>query len=36
MPDTTLAPILVTGTHRSGTTWIGKMLTARFGYGLSQ
>lgn len=23
-----LAPILVTGTHRSGTTWIGKMLAA--------
>lgn len=28
MPDSTLAPILVTGTHRSGTTWIGKMLAA--------
>ncbi len=23
-----LAPILVTGTHRSGTTWVGKMLAA--------
>ena len=28
MTDSTLAPILVTGTHRSGTTWIGKMLGA--------
>ena len=24
----TLTPILVTGTHRSGTTWVGKMLAA--------
>ncbi|MBL8103076.1 MAG: sulfotransferase [Anaerolineales bacterium] len=24
----TLSPILVTGTHRSGTTWVGKMLAA--------
>lgn len=24
----TLVPILVTGTHRSGTTWVGKMLAA--------
>ena len=24
----TLNPILVTGTHRSGTTWVGKMLAA--------
>ncbi len=24
----TLHPILVTGTHRSGTTWVGKMLAA--------
>ena len=28
MTDSILAPILVTGTHRSGTTWIGKMLAA--------
>ena len=28
MTDTTLSPILVTGTHRSGTTWLGKMLAA--------
>ena len=26
MPDRTPAPILVTGAHRSGTTWVGKML----------
>jgi hypothetical protein len=31
MTDTTLSPILVTGTHRSGTTWIGKMLAADAG-----
>ena len=28
MDKTTLNPILVTGTHRSGTTWVGKMLAA--------
>ena len=28
MGDLTLTPILVTGTHRSGTTWVGKMLAA--------
>lgn len=28
MTDSTIRPILVTGTHRSGTTWIGKMLAA--------
>ena len=28
MESLTLLPILVTGTHRSGTTWIGKMLAA--------
>jgi hypothetical protein len=28
MSDTNLAPILVTGAHRSGTTWAGKMLAA--------
>lgn len=28
MTDMSLSPILVTGTHRSGTTWIGKMLAA--------
>jgi hypothetical protein len=28
MESSTLLPILVTGTHRSGTTWIGKMLAA--------
>jgi hypothetical protein len=28
MADISLAPILVTGTHRSGTTWVGKMLAA--------
>ncbi len=26
--STTTAPILVTGAHRTGTTWVGKMLTA--------
>ena len=31
MTDSTLSPILVTGTHRSGTTWIGKMLAADAG-----
>lgn len=31
MTDSTLTPILVTGTHRSGTTWIGKMLAADSG-----
>ncbi|MGZ9234174.1 MAG: sulfotransferase [Anaerolineales bacterium] len=28
MDDISLVPILVTGTHRSGTTWVGKMLAA--------
>lgn len=28
MPDLTPSPILVTGAHRSGTTWVGKMLAA--------
>lgn len=28
MDDVGLTPILVTGTHRSGTTWVGKMLAA--------
>ncbi|HSB03235.1 MAG TPA: sulfotransferase domain-containing protein [Anaerolineales bacterium] len=28
MDKTALNPILVTGTHRSGTTWVGKMLAA--------
>lgn len=28
MSEHELAPILVTGTHRSGTTWVGKMLAA--------
>jgi hypothetical protein len=28
MTDPALTPILVTGTHRSGTTWVGKMLAA--------
>jgi len=28
MADLTLTPILVTGAHRSGTTWVGKMLAA--------
>jgi len=28
MADRTLSPILVTGAHRSGTTWVGKMLSA--------
>ena len=28
MSDRPLIPILVTGTHRSGTTWVGKMLAA--------
>jgi len=28
MAEKRLAPILVTGTHRSGTTWVGKMLAA--------
>ena len=28
MADPGLTPILVTGTHRSGTTWVGKMLAA--------
>jgi hypothetical protein len=28
MADQSPSPILVTGTHRSGTTWIGKMLAA--------
>lgn len=27
-PSTPAAPILVTGAHRTGTTWVGKMLTA--------
>jgi hypothetical protein len=28
MPEAALTPILVTGAHRSGTTWVGKMLAA--------
>ena len=28
MNDVNVSPILVTGTHRSGTTWVGKMLAA--------
>jgi hypothetical protein len=28
MPDRTPVPILITGAHRSGTTWVGKMLAA--------
>jgi hypothetical protein len=28
MKNSTITPILVTGTHRSGTTWVGKMLAA--------
>lgn len=28
MTDSALTPILVTGMHRSGTTWVGKMLAA--------
>lgn len=28
MADVALTPILVTGAHRSGTTWVGKMLAA--------
>ena len=28
IPDSTPSPILVTGAHRSGTTWVGKMLAA--------
>lgn len=28
MADRTLTPILVTGAHRSGTTWVGKLLAA--------
>ena len=28
MSEKNLTPILVTGTHRSGTTWVGKMLAA--------
>jgi hypothetical protein len=28
MADAALTPILVTGTHRSGTSWVGKMLAA--------
>lgn len=31
MTNSTLSPILVTGTHRSGTTWLGKMLAADAG-----
>ncbi len=31
MKSNTLPPILVTGTHRSGTTWVGKMLAADAG-----
>lgn len=27
-PEKSLSPILVTGAHRSGTTWVGKMLAA--------
>ncbi len=34
MPEVDLRPILVTGAHRSGTTWVGKMLALhpRLGY----
>lgn len=28
MDENSLTPVLVTGTHRSGTTWVGKMLAA--------
>ena len=28
MPDNETRPILITGAHRSGTTWVGKMLAA--------
>jgi hypothetical protein len=28
MTDVTLTPVLVSGAHRSGTTWVGKMLAA--------
>jgi predicted metal-dependent HD superfamily phosphohydrolase len=28
MPETTSSPLLVTGAHRSGTTWVGTMLAA--------
>ena len=28
MSEQNLAPILVTGAHRSGTTWVGKMLSS--------
>jgi hypothetical protein len=31
MDNLSLSPILVTGTHRSGTTWVGKMLAADAG-----
>ena len=31
MTDSALTPILVTGTHRSGTSWVGKMLAADAG-----
>src|SRR5919109_2579473 len=31
MDDLALTPILVTGTHRSGTSWVGKMLAADSG-----
>ena len=31
MADPALTPILVTGTHRSGTSWVGKMLAADSG-----
>ncbi|MEJ2758147.1 MAG: glycosyltransferase family 2 protein [Anaerolineales bacterium] len=32
LPRQTLPPILVTGVHRSSTTWVGKMLTANKQY----
>lgn len=33
MTDATIRPILVTGAHRSGTTWVGRMLAAGRGIG---
>lgn len=33
---TNQTPILITGAHRSGTTWVGKMLTAASGVGYIQ
>lgn len=32
LPRQALPPIVVTGAHRSSTTWVGKMLTANRGY----